>query len=313
MLYVLVNSISPMKITNHTKWKQYGLTIAGGNGYGSEINQLYSPQGFDVDDDNETIYIADFGNHCIVKWKFGARISQVVAGGNGEGNRMDQLNWPTDVIFDKQNDSLIICDQGNSRVIRWSFRKDINQQIIIPDIHCSRLTMDTNGDLYVTDSEKDEVRRWKQGDTETIIVAGGNGRGNLLNQLNAPSFIFVDQDLSIYISDEMNHRVIKWPRDAKEGIIVAGGQGDGNSLTQLSQPAGVIVDHLDNIYVADSNNHRIMRWAKGSREGSIVVGGNGEGKQPNQFGYPMDLSFDQEGNLYVVDMFNHRIQKFDIE
>ena len=32
---------------------------------------------------------------------------------------MDQLNRPTDVIVDKKNDSLIICDQGNRRVVRW--------------------------------------------------------------------------------------------------------------------------------------------------------------------------------------------------
>ena len=44
---------------------------------------------------------------------------QVVAGGNGEGNQLDQLNRPTDVIVDKENDCLIICDQDNRRVIRW--------------------------------------------------------------------------------------------------------------------------------------------------------------------------------------------------
>ena len=52
------------------------------------------------------------GNHRIVKWKCDAKNGEVVAGGNGKGNRMDQLNEPTDVIVDKKNNSLIICDCG---------------------------------------------------------------------------------------------------------------------------------------------------------------------------------------------------------
>ena len=30
----------------------------------------------------------------IVEWKFGAKMGEVVAGGNGRGNRMDQLSEP---------------------------------------------------------------------------------------------------------------------------------------------------------------------------------------------------------------------------
>jgi hypothetical protein len=48
----------------------------------------------------------------------------VVAGGNGAGHRTNQLILPTDVIVDQKTDSLIICDQGNGRVVRWSRRND---------------------------------------------------------------------------------------------------------------------------------------------------------------------------------------------
>ncbi|CAF4445632.1 unnamed protein product, partial [Adineta steineri] len=128
-----------------------------------QLNQLSRPQGIYVDDDHQTIYIANFGNHCIVAWKYGAKNGQVVAGGNGQGNRSDQLNCPRDVTVDKKNDSLIICDQQNRRVVRWPRQNGTNGEAIISDIACSRLTMDKNGDLYVSDIEKSEVRRWKQG------------------------------------------------------------------------------------------------------------------------------------------------------
>ena len=111
-----------------------------------------------------------------------------------------------------------------------------------------------------------------------MIVAGGNGLGNNLNQFNEPAYVFVDKNLSVYVTDYNNHRVMKWMKDAKEGTVVAGGQGQGNSLSQLNCPQGVIVDHFDNVYVADTWNNRIMCWSPGSEKGSIVVGGNGEGK-----------------------------------
>jgi sugar lactone lactonase YvrE len=290
------------------------VTVAGGNGAGNQLNQLCYPQGIYVDDDDDQcIYIADHANHRIVEWKSGAKMGQVVAGGNEQGNRTDQLTWPAVVIVDRKTDSLIISDQLNGRVVQWSRRNATKGQIIISDIICWGLTMDNNGDLYVSDYNNAEVRRWKIGETNGTIVAGGNGQGNQLNQLNRPFYLFVDEDHSVYVSDQQNHRVMKWVKGAKEGIVVAGGQGQGNSLTQLDHPQGVIVDHLGNVYVADYKNDRIMCWSKGSKEGRMIVGGNGQGQQPNQSTSPKGLSFDRQGHLYVVDGSNHRVQKFEID
>ena len=87
--------------------------------------------------------------------------------------------------------------------------------------------MDNNGYLYVSDIDKHEVRRWKIGEMNGTLVAGGNGQGNRLDQLDDPRFIFVDQDETVYISDNCNHRVIKWLKGAKEGIVVAGSHSQG--------------------------------------------------------------------------------------
>ena len=298
------NSTS-INIHSNTKWRQNGITVAGGNGKGDRSNQLSSPHGIYVDDD-EPIYIADYWNHRIVSWKNDSKNGQVVAGGNGQENR-------TDMFDDKGNDSLIICDQGNRRVVRWSRQNETSGQTIISDIDCNLLTKDKSGYLYVSDMRKNEVRRWRIGESSGTIVAGGNGKGDHLSQLNFPSFIFVDEDYSVYVSDCLNHRVMKWINGAKEGIVVVGGRGEGNNLTQLSIPQGVIVDQLGHVYVADSGNHRVMRWCKEAKEGNIVVGGNGSGEQSNQFNGLRGLSFDRHGNLYVADCGNHRVQKFKID
>jgi DNA-binding beta-propeller fold protein YncE len=286
------------------KWNQYGITRAGGHGRGNGLNQLYCPRDVYVDDD-QTIYVADCSNHRIVEWKNDAISGQIVACGN------DQLNYPTKVIVDKGNDSLIICDSGNRRVVRWPRRNGQSGQILISNIACSDFIMNNDGYLYVSSGINHEVRRWKMGETNGRLVAGGNGQGDRLDQLSCPEYIFIDQDHSVYVSDYGNHRVMKWVKGAREGIVVAGGQGQGNSLKQLSSPRGIIVDQLGSVYVADAGNNRVMRWSKGAQEGTIVVGGSG-GIQPNQFNDPVDLSFDRQNNLYVVDSGNDRVQKFDI-
>ncbi|CAF5173552.1 unnamed protein product, partial [Rotaria sp. Silwood1] len=117
----------------NAKWAQNGITVAGGNGEGSEPNQLYYPRGLYVDDD-QTIYVADWGNHRIVEWKSGATNGKVVAGGNRDGNRTNQLNSPYDVIIDKESDSLIIGDYWNNRVVRWPRRSGTRGETIISNI-----------------------------------------------------------------------------------------------------------------------------------------------------------------------------------
>ncbi|CAF3750138.1 unnamed protein product [Rotaria sp. Silwood1] len=305
----------PLGSTNisvHTRWSQNGVTVAGGNQQGDRFNQLNHPCGLFVDH-NENIYIVDRYNHRVVKWKFGETSGQVIAGGNGQGSGYDQLSLPTDVIVDINTDSLIICDAENRRVVRWPCQDGIHGETIISNIDCFGLTMDDNGFLYISDDIKNEVTRWRIGDTHGEVVAGGNGKGNNFDQFNRPTYIFIDKDYSLYVSDHINRRIMKWMKGATEGIEIAASCGFENDPSQLSRPRGLIVDQLGTIYVADFENHRIMRWLKGNKQGNIIVGGNGKGREPNQLDGPNGLSFDQQGNLYVVDCDNNRVQKFDID
>jgi sugar lactone lactonase YvrE len=286
--------------------------VAGGNEEGNAMNQLCQAVGLYVHDD-QAVYVADQENHRIMEWRLGATSGQVVAGGNGQGDGTHQLLKPFDMIVDKERDSLIICDWGNKRVVRWPRRNGTSGETIISNIECSGLTMDKNESLYVTDMGTDEVIRYRINYAKETVVAGGNGRGIRTDQLFSPQYVFVDRDYSVYTSDLENHRVMKWVRGANTGIVVAGGQGQGDALTQLSLPQGIVVDRLSTVYVVDSGNNRIMRWVKGATEGNVIVGGNSSGDQLNQLNYPFGLSFDRQGNLYVVDWGNNRVQKFNIE
>ena len=186
-------------------------------------------------------------------------------------------------------------------------------EIIIANIKCAGLAMDDEGSLYVSDWDKHEIRRYGYDDgSEGVVVAGGNGQGDALNQLDGPGPLFVSDDRSIFVSDSSNNRVMKWMKNAKEGLVVAGGLGKRNDLENLTCPAGIFVDRMESVYVVDQGNHRVLRWTKDAKQGEVIVGGNGRGSQNNQLFWPTSMSLDNKGNLYVVDQDNHRIQRFNI-
>ena len=247
-----------LTLPTNAQWSQNGVTVAGGNGRGNAVNQLWLPYGLDIDDDNQSIVIADYMNHRIVEWKIGASNGKVTAGGQGRGNRLDQLDHPTDVLIDKETNSLLIADRRNRRVFRWSRRQETTQgEIIVDNVECARLAMDHQRYLYVSDAAKHEVRRYTIGDKNGIVVAVGNGQGNQLNQLNFPTYLFVDEEQAVYVSDSYNHRVMKWNKGANQGIIVAGGRTEGSALTQLSFPQGLFVDTSATMYIVDARNDRV--------------------------------------------------------
>ncbi|CAF0839606.1 unnamed protein product [Didymodactylos carnosus] len=87
--------------------------------------------------------------------------------------------------------------------------------------------------------------KWREGENEGILVAGGNGVGNEANQFDRPGDIFVIDTNNgtrrqIFVVDSNNHRIQKWDEgNLQSGITVAGGSGQGSNLNQLAFPTGV--------------------------------------------------------------------------
>ncbi|CAF1113463.1 unnamed protein product [Adineta ricciae] len=305
-----ISVMSNLKL-KHKKWKPNAITIVGKDGCGDALNQIFKPSAIAIDQ-NKTLYIADRGNRRIVRWKCDANEGQIIAGENEAEQESYQLSNSINMIIDETNSSLIIADRNNRRVIQHFHRDPSYLQNLINNIDGYSVSKDKYGCLYVADVKKHEVRRWRIGDQQGKLVAGGNGQGNRLNQLNCPTYIFVDDEQSVYVSDRGNNRVMKWEKYAEQGEIVAGGNGRGAGLNQLSAPGGLVVDQWGGIFVVDCDNHRIMRWYEDDEKGSIIAGGHGNGIEENQLDRPSTLSFDLDENLYVADYHNSRIQKFEL-
>lgn len=211
-------SLSPnvqLQNVSHTDVKVNGSIVD------AESEQFIYPLGVFVDTD-KTVYIADQFEDSIVLWKTNEKQGQIVAGGHGKGNALNQFNMPTDVLIDKRTNSFIICDAGNRRIIRWRRKRDITSGVVVVNnISCFGIAQDQQEYLYVSDIEKNEIRRFSRDNNYARgkIVAGGNGKGDGLNQFDFPGYLFVDTEQSIYVSDWNNRRMMKWIKGAYQGIV----------------------------------------------------------------------------------------------
>ncbi|CAF4074014.1 unnamed protein product, partial [Adineta steineri] len=172
------------------------------------------------------------------------------------------------------------------------------------------LTTDVNGNIYILDKGNNRVTKWAPGASTGILVAGGNGSGSSLNQVNSPWDFFVEPNTSyIWIADSANNRIVKW-MNTSSAMLVAGGSGSGSQANQFSFPTGLFVDTSasNTLYVADFSNHRIQKWLNGASNGTTVAGQSGvSGSALNQLNEPFTLTMDMNKSLYIVDYGNNRI------
>ncbi|CAF3723874.1 unnamed protein product [Rotaria sordida] len=93
-----------------------GKVVAGGNGAGTAINQLYFPVGIYFDSSSNSLFIANIGSHTIVRWVIGASNWTLVVGVTGSaGITSTQLNSPGDVTFDWMG-NMYVADVNNDRI-----------------------------------------------------------------------------------------------------------------------------------------------------------------------------------------------------
>ncbi|CAF4223766.1 unnamed protein product, partial [Rotaria magnacalcarata] len=128
------------------------------------------------------------------QYKKGESQGTVVAGGNGRGNRFDQLYGPRYVFVDRDH-SVYVSERGNDRVMKWM--KGKKEGIIVAGgqgkgngltqlSYPKGVVVDQLGTVYVADDENDRIMRWPKGATQGSVIVGGNGGGGQSNQLNGP-------------------------------------------------------------------------------------------------------------------------------
>ena len=161
--------------TNHRvmKWAPnatLGILVAGVSGvFGTDNQHLYNPYGLYLDEPNSYLYIADFSNHRIQRYRLDITANgTTVAGGNGMGTGTEQLNNPYGVCVSKKT-----------------------------------------GDIYIADNQNHRVQRWSPGATAGVTLVGVAGvNGTNATMLNSPASVALNENETyLYVSDLNNHRV----------------------------------------------------------------------------------------------------------
>jgi hypothetical protein len=92
------------------RWSQKPIVMAGGNGAGSELKQLHHPNDIALDA-NGTIYIADYSNKRVVRWRNGLnQIGEIVAGGDIPPSSPLALSYPRRIYVSKDGSLFILDD-----------------------------------------------------------------------------------------------------------------------------------------------------------------------------------------------------------
>ncbi|CAF3702625.1 unnamed protein product [Rotaria sp. Silwood1] len=305
------------------QWNSNGITVVGSDTAGTSLNQLNGPRGLFFDQKTQILYIADRDNHRIQQLLPNGQIKTIAGDPNGTpGTSNDRLNQPSAIYID-ENQNLFIADYNNHRVQKWENGAasgiTVAGEAGIPGSGLNQLNgpqaiwVDSKNNLYIADLRNHRVvKRLSQ---TSVVVAGGNGQGNLPNQLNDPVGLYFDElNNDLYISNYLGHSITKWKIGETQGTFIAGTPGQsGTSSTQFSSPSTVALDKNGNMYIADTSNHRIQLFCHGSsKEGKTIAGITGQnGNKPNQLNSPHDLALDtQKLDLYVADSDNNRVQKF---
>ncbi|CAF3619556.1 unnamed protein product [Rotaria socialis] len=274
-------------------WNGTGIIVAGTGTSGSALNALNQPWNIFIDSLTDILYVADSLNHRIIKYLPNATSGIVVAGTGSSSSLSNGLNTPKDVFVDSSG-NIFVADSVNHRIQ------------FFPNGSLTASTISTTWNVGTA--------VWANG----TAVAGNQGAGSNLNQLNQPQGFTIDTQYNkstMYIANSNQHTIVQWLPGASAGTIVAGINGVRNGLnTTFDFPLAIKLDSYANLFIADNNNHRIQlycRYPNVSSTGRTIAGTSGiSGSTQTLLKYPAGLALDSLLNLYVSDTSNNRVLKF---
>ncbi|HYM96900.1 MAG TPA: LuxR C-terminal-related transcriptional regulator [Candidatus Sulfotelmatobacter sp.] len=200
------------------------------------------------------------------------------------------------------------------------------------------LAVDSAGNVYISDTLNDRVRRVDADGTITTVagtgVAGyaGDGGPGREATLNLPTGLAIGFNDALFIADTGNNVVRQLGPDGiirtVAGTGEAGYRGDGGpaDYAVLHSPGGVAFDAEGNLYIADSLNQRVRRVDVNGQiatvAGTGTAGYAGDGgpavyaelhmaTNPLE-GMGQGLAVDSQGDVFIADATNHRVRRVDV-
>jgi len=242
------------------------------------------------------------------------------------------LSWPGPLLFDSAG-NLYIGDQGNASVRKVTpggiittvagtgqagFSGDggpANQAQVSSTIY--GLAIDAGGNIYISDSGNNRVRRVSAADGTISTFVDGSKLG-LPSPGTGFSFFGIAFDAAgnLYLAmgdfNEKFHlqQILRIAPDGTSSVFAGAGPpgntGDGGPATQATfeTPFGLYIDASGTMYVSDNSANRIRKITKDG----IISAFPGTGG--SALLYPTHIAGDAGGNVYVVDYGNFFVRRF---
>ena len=188
----------------------------------------------------------------------------------------------------------------------------------------SGVAADNAGNLYITDTGNNRVRRIDTTGTITTIAGteepGFDWEGWAVEaRLSKPKGVAVDDSGNLYFAGYYNFGIRRVDAAGTMSRVTGSGEPyDGpDDEERLSRDRGIAVDSAGNVYIANIDNNYIRRVdatgtvsvIAGAREPGY--GGDGGRAVEAQLSFPADVAVDSAGNVYIADTGNHRIRRID--
>lgn len=244
--------------------------------------------------------------------------------GATNGSGVNQLNFPYNVVFSPDGNTVYVSDTGNGRIARWDLSGPTPQWLTQFGDHCvnhpqpcedppvdagefnhlRRVAIDPAGNLYGADF-------WGAG-VEVFAPDGSVVRSIEGAEPPAPGFaeayaVDVAPTGQIYVMDRLNHRIQRFQPD---GTYLNKVGARGTQLGTFSWPEGVTVGPDGSVWAVDTRGDRLERFS-GSLSPTGVQAFGDPGAGPGQFNYPEGADVAPDGTVWVADTRNHRLQKYD--
>ncbi|RZI44137.1 hypothetical protein EGT07_01530 [Herbaspirillum sp. HC18] len=244
-----------------------GRIFGSADGVGAAA-QFGTPQGVTADAAGN-LYVADTGSHTIRKITPAGAVT-TLAGRAGVSGRTDgaaadaRFNLPTDVAVDAAG-NVYVADSGNVTVRKITPEGVVSTlaggpcQSGIQDgvgtaacfSHPQGLTIDTAGNLFMTDSSDTSIRKITPAGVVTTFAGSikfsglADGVGTAA-QLNAPHGITIDRQGNLYVADTGNCALRKITPNANVTTVP-------NTRGNFCGAIGIAADSTGNLYVTSVN------------------------------------------------------------
>ena len=222
-----------------------------------EKEPLGQPVGLALDDQERLYVVEQFRKGISVFDRQGKKLTFITD---------PSLERPTGIAIDRRHGRIYVADTSHTKSEKHTVKVfsmsgdlvgtiggekgDAPGQFLFP----TYLTVDGNGNLYVTDTLNSRVQMF---DAEGKYVKSFGQRGNAWGMFDKPKGVALDSFGNVYVADSGWSNVQIFNQKGQV-LLFFGGRGPIPGM--LKNPTAIAIDRNNQIYVADYLNHRVEMY-----------------------------------------------------